>query len=140
MAANTVPIFCKQGNQLPVSLGTTANTASDGSGTIVTLLTAATDGTRVEGVVVNNAQATPAASSAMRINVYASDVAGANFRLIGQGLMAAATRSNAVLGATVTITFAQPYIMKSGQLLGISQSFYAGAQDLCHGYALANDY
>ncbi len=140
MAANTIPIFCDSGNMLPVSLGTTANTASDGSGTIVTLCTIGADGTRIDGVVVINAQASPAASSAMRINIYASDISGANFRLIGQGLMAASTRSNTVLGSTVTITFAQPYIGLSGQLIGISQSVYAGAQDLNHGYPLANNY
>lgn len=140
MAANTIPIFCDSGNMLPASLGTTANTASDGSGTIVTLVTANADGTRVDGVTITNAQASPAASSAMRINIFLSDVAGANFRLIGQGLMAAATRSNTVLGSSVTITFAQPIIMRSGQLIGICQSVYAGAQDLNHGIAFANDY
>lgn len=143
MAANTsnsIPIFANAGNSLPVSLGTTANLTSDGSGTIVTLCTATTDGTRVEGVVITNAQATAAASSAMRINLYASDAAGANYRIIGQGLMATATRSNTVLGATLTITLTQPYIMKAGQLIGICQSVYAGVQDLNHAYPLANNY
>jgi len=131
--ANTSPIFTNAGNMLPVSLGVTANLASDGSGTIVTLIPAvATDGARLEAVVVVNAQASQAASSAMRINIYASDAAGANFRIIGQGLMAAATRSATVLGSTVTITLVPSYVPKAGQIIGISQSIYAGVQDLCH--------
>ena len=138
--ANQIPIFANAGNMLPASLGTTPNLTSDGSGTIVTLCTIATDGTIITGAVITNAQATAALSSAMRINLYASDAAGANFRMIGQGLMATATRSNSVLGSTLTITLPQAYLGRSGQLIGICQSVYAGAQDLNHAYPLASNY
>lgn len=47
MAANTSPIYCKNGN---ISWGTitTANTAKDGTGTVVTVFTATTEGSRIE--------------------------------------------------------------------------------------------
>jgi hypothetical protein len=53
MAANTTPIFIKQGN---FTIGRIAalNVASDGSGTLgttlITIVTAGVDGTRVDGV------------------------------------------------------------------------------------------
>lgn len=139
MAANTVPIFTKQGNFTPARI-TAANTAADGSGSLVTLVTAATDGTRVDGVRFRNAQASAAASTAMMHRIFLSDTSGANYRLIGEVATAAATRSNTVAGATSVFTFDQPIIMKSGQIMAVCQSAYAGAQDQFDAIAYAGDY
>lgn len=139
MAANTIPIFCKQGNFLPERISA-ANTASDGSGSLVTLVTAAADGTRVEGVRFKNSQATAAASSANLFKIFLSDTSGANFRNVGEVIQAAATRSATVAGATSIYTFDQPIIMRSGQILSVCQHVYAGAQDLTDALAFANDY
>lgn len=139
MAANTIPIFIKQGNFTPARIAA-ANTANDGSGTLVTLVTAGTDGTRVDGVRFRNAQATNAASSAMTFNIYLSDTGGANYRLIGEVAMGAATRSNTVIGATAIFTFDQPIIMQSGQIIAVTQSVYAGVQDQNDAVAYAGDY
>lgn len=139
MAANTTPIFTKQGNYTPARIAA-ANTASDGSGTLVTLVTAGLDGTRVDGVRFRNSQASAAASTAMVHRVFLSDTAGANYRLVGEVLVAAATRSNTVIGATSIITFDQPIIMKSGQIMAVCQSAYAGAQDQFDAIAYAGDY
>lgn len=139
MAANTVPIFCDQGNFFPVAISA-ANTASDGSGSLVTLVTAGVDGTRVEGVRFKNAQVTAAASSANLMKVFLSDATGANFRNVGEVTQAAATRSATVAGATSVYTFDQPVIMRTGQILSVAMQVYAGAQDLTHAIAFANDY
>lgn len=137
MAANTTPIFTKQGNFTPARIAA-ANTASDGSGTLVTLVTAVTDGTRVDGVRFINSQATAAASGAKVLRIFLVD--GANIRLIGEVSMAAATRSTTVIGATSIYTFDQAIIMKSGQLMSVCMSVYAGAQDQTDAIAYAGDY
>ena len=139
MAANTVPIFTKQGNFTPARIAA-ANTAADGSGTLVTLVTAGADGTRVDGVRFRNSQASAAASTAMVHRVFLTDTAGANPRLIGETTTAAATRSNTVIGATSIVTFDQPVIMLSGQIMSVCQSAYAGAQDQFDAIAYAGDY
>lgn len=139
MAANTNPIFIKQGNFTPARIAA-ANTASDGSGTLVTLVTAVTDGTRVDGVRFINSQATAAAAGAKVFRIFLSDTAGANPRLIGEVAAAAATRSNTVIGQTAIYTFDQAIVMQSGQLISVIQSVYAGAQDQTDAIAYAGDY
>ena len=139
MPANTSPIFTEAGNFTPARIAA-ANTASDGSGTLVTLVTAGTDGTRVDGVRFRNSQATAALSSAMVHRIFLSDTAGANPRLIGEVATAAATRSASAIGATSIFTFDQPVIMKSGQIMSVIQSVYAGAQDQVDAIAYAGDY
>ena len=139
MAANTTPIFTKQGNFTPARIAA-ANTASDGSGTLVTLVTAVTDGTRVDGVRFINSQATAAASGAKVLRIFLTDTGGINPRLIGEVVMAAATRSTTVIGATSIYTFDQAIIMKSGQLILVCMSVYAGAQDQTDAIAYAGDY
>lgn len=139
MAANTIPIFTKQGNFTPARIAA-ANTAADGSGTLVTLVTAVTDGTRVDGVRFINSQATAAASGAKVLRIFLTDTGGINPRLIGEVAMAAATRSTTVIGATSIYTFDQAIIMKSGQLISVCMSVYAGAQDQTDAIAYAGDY
>jgi len=139
MPANTSPIFIRQGNFTPARL-VAANTASDGSGTIYTVVTAAVDGTRVDGVRFRNSQATAAASSAMVHRIYLSNTSGSNYRLIGEVVTAAATRSVSAVGATSVFTFDQPIIMQSGQIMAVSQSVYVGVADQFDAVAFAGDY
>lgn len=139
MPANTKPIFTLTGNFTPARIAA-ANTAADGSGSLVTIVTAATDGTRVDGVRFRNSQASAAASTAMRHCVFLSNTSGTNYRLVGEVLTPAATRSNTVIGATSIYPFDQPIIMKSGQILAVCQSAYAGVQDQFDAIAYAGDY
>lgn len=139
MAANTSPIFTLKGNFTPARIAA-ANTASDGSGTLVTLVTAGVDGTRVDGVRFRNSQASAAASTAMVHRIFLTDTSGANPRLVGETTTAAATRSNTVIGATSIVTFDQPIIMRSGQIMSVCQSAYAGVQDQFDAIAYAGDY
>jgi hypothetical protein len=139
MPANTTPIFILNGNFTAARI-LSANTASDGSGTLYTVVTAATNGTRVDGIRFRNSQVTAAASSAMVHRVYLSDTGGANYRLISETATATATRSTTAIGATSTITFDQPIIMKSGQIMAVAQSVYASAADQFDAIAFAGDY
>ena len=139
MAANTSPIFTRQGNFTPARIAA-ANTASDGSGALVTLVTAAADGTRVDGVRFINSQVTAAAAGAKVYRIFLSDTGGANPRLVGEVLVAAVTRSTVAIGQTVLYTFDQPIIMQSGQIMSVVQSVYAGVQDQTDAIAYAGNY
>lgn len=139
MAVNQKPIFILKGNFKPARIAA-ANTASDGSGALVALVTAATDGTRVDGVRFINSQATAAISGAKVLRIFISDTLGANFRLIGEVAMASATRSTTAIGATAIYTFDQPVIMLSGQVISVCMSVYAGAQDQTDACGFAGDY
>jgi hypothetical protein len=136
MAANTSPIFINSGNFTPAVI-TVANTASDGSGTLVTIVTAGVDGTRVDGVRFRNSQTAAAISTAMVHRIYLTDTGGSNPRLIGEVATPAATRSVSAIGATSIFTFDQPIIMRSGQLLRVSQSVAGGSPNTNDFTALA---
>jgi hypothetical protein len=139
MAANTSPIFIRQGNFIPARI-TGANTTSDASSTtnLVTVVTSAADGTRVDGIRFRNSQTTAAASSAMVHRIFLFN--GAVYRLIGEVVTAAATRSATAIGATSIYTFDQPLILKTGESVLVGQSVYAGAQDQFDAMAYAGDY
>jgi len=139
MAANTSPIFTRQGNFTPARIAA-ANTASDGSGALVTLVTATTDGTRVDGVRFINSQVAAAAAGAKVFRIFLSDTGGANHRLVGEVLAATATRSTVAIGQTALYTFDQPIIMQSGQIMSVIQSVYVGVQDQTDAIAYAGNY
>lgn len=139
MAANITPIFIKQGN-VGLARIAASNTASDGSGTLVTLVTSGVDGTRIDGIRFRNSQATAAASSNMVHKIFLTDATGASPRLIGEVATTATTRSVSAIGATSIYTFDQPLILLSGQILKVSQSVYAGVQDQFDAQAFVGDY
>lgn len=139
MPANTSPIFTASGNFTPARIAA-ANTASDGSGALVTLVTSGANGSRVDGVRFRNSQLTAAASSNMVHRIFLTDTLGANPRLVGEVATAAATRSTTAIGATSIYTFDQPIIMKSGQIMSVCQSVYASAADQFDACAFAGSY
>jgi hypothetical protein len=139
MPANTSPIFTIIGNFTPARIAA-ANTASDGSGTLVTLVTAGANGSRVDGVRFRNAQVALAASSNMVHRIFLTNTSGTTPRLIGEVATPAATRSASAIGATSIFTFDQPIIMQPGQILSVCQSVYAGVQDQFDAVAYAGSY
>ena len=139
MAANITPIFILAGNFTPGRIAA-ANTASDGSGALVTIVTAGSNGTRVDGVRFINSQVSLAAAAAKVWRIFLSDTGGANPRIIGEVISAAVTRSATVAGQTATYTFDQPIIMKSGQIMTVVQSVYGSAADQTDACAFAGDY
>jgi hypothetical protein len=139
MSANTTPIFINQGNFTPGRIAA-ANTASDGSGTLVTVVTAGANGTRVDGVRFINSQVTAAAAGAKVFRIFLSDTDGSVYRIVGEVNAAAATRSNTAIGQTAVYSFDQPLIMQSGQILAVVQSVYAGVQDQTDAVAFAGNY
>lgn len=139
MAASTTPIFTKTPNCPVVSISS-FNTASDGSGTLVTLFTAGADGSRLDSITFRNAQASAAASSAMVGKVFLTDTSGSNPRLIEEIAIATATRSTTAIGAYSTINFLNGLFIAPGQIVKVCQSVYAGVQDLNHVIAKGGDF
>ena len=138
MAANITPIFVLAGNIQPARIAA-ANTAADGSGTLVTLITAGASGSRVDGVRFRNTSVFTTSTANVH-RIFLSDTAGTNHRLIGEVATATATRSSTTVGATSIFTFDQPIIMLSGQIMSVNQCNYAGAQDQFDACPFAGDY
>ena len=132
MAANTEPIFTITPNiGQAISTGT-ANTASDGSGSMATLFTAGINGSRIERITYQNAQNAPAASSAMLIKIFLTNTSGENPRLLSEIAVPAATRTASAVGASGTLLFTNGLVIPSGTLVKVAQSVYAGDNDLMH--------
>lgn len=139
MPANTAPIFTLTPN-IGLASVNAANTASDGSGTLVTLFTAGLNGSRVERIRYSNSQNAAAASSAMVIRFFLTDNAGANPKLLAEVSLGTATRTVSVVGASGIYTFTNGLVIPSGALIKVIQSVYAGVQDLMHYIAEGGDY
>lgn len=92
MAANTVPIYLLTPN---IGWGTvaTANTAKDGTGTVVTVFTAGADGGRCEKVKVRAAGTNVATVLRVFINNGGSNATPANNTLYMEATIAATTLS-----------------------------------------------
>ena len=138
-SANGIPIFINKGN-LTIGRIAAANTASDGSGALVAVVTATTDGTRVDGVRFTNSQTTAAAAAAKVFKIFLSDTSGTNFKIIGEVIAAAVTRSTTVAGQTAIYSFDQPIIMASGQIMSVCQSVYTTVADQTDAIAYAGNY
>lgn len=128
MAANQNPIFTLVPNAA-VSTISSANTARDGSGSLVTAFTAGANGSRVDFITFTSSQATPAASAARVQRVFLTDTGGANPTLIQEVVLAAVTASATAIGATSTITFTNGLVINTGQIIKVSQSIYGSAAD-----------
>lgn len=139
MAANTIPIFVITPNAKTSNIAA-ANTARDGSGTLVTAFTAGTNGSRVDFIVFTSSQSAVGASAARVQRVFLTDTAGANPRLIAEVAMSAVTSSNTAIGATQTITFTNGLVIASGQLVKVTQSVFGSAADATDVLVRGGDY
>jgi hypothetical protein len=139
MAANTTPIFIRQGDPAIARISA-ANTAVDGSGSLVTLVTAGPDGTRVDAVRFRNSGSTGVASGNNIHRIFLSNTGGTAARLIGEVATPTATRSATVIGSTSIFTFDQPVIMVSGQIMYVTQLTYTDVRDQYDVIAYAGDY
>ena len=97
MAANTVPVFVLTPKSWGVSIAT-SNTARDGTGTVGTLLTAGSNGTKVEHIDICAAGTTTAGI----IRLFIVDVS-ANYYLWKEILVSAITPSGSVIAFQATV-------------------------------------
>ena len=139
MPANTTPIF----TLTPNCKGSTivaANTARDGSGSLVTAFTAGANGSLLNKITFTNAAASVGASVLKVVRVFVTDTAGANPYIRSEALLPLITSSNTVLGATVTITFTDGLVLASGQIVKVTQSLCATSADNSQVFAEGGDY
>lgn len=139
MPANTTPIFTLTPRAVTATIAA-ANTARDGSGTNVDLITAGANGSRIDFITFTSAQATAAASAARVQRVYLTDTGGINPRLISEVVLPAVTASNTAIGSTVTITFTNGLVIANGQKIQVTQSVFGSAADQTHVLARGGDY
>jgi hypothetical protein len=124
MAANTVPIYSKAG-QVGWSGAdklTTANTAKDGTGTVLTIFTAGADGARVERIRSRAAGTNVATVLRIFINNGGATSTAANNVLYAEKTIAATTGSEAAELAlnelpTTTDPTAFPLVLPAGYKL-----------------------
>src|SRR3990167_10475634 len=126
MAKNLVPAYTITAQIAQVEL--TAADVSSASGATTTLLyTIPTDDAKVYVVRFINSSATQAASSAMIAKVFLTENTGVTQYLYEEGLMASATRSGTVKGATVDILIDR--VLEAGCKINVSKSVHAAATD-----------
>jgi hypothetical protein len=139
MAANITPIFTLTPEAVTANIAA-ANTARDGSGTLVSLFTAGTNGSRIDFITFTSSQATAAASALRICRVFLTNTSGTNPRLISEVSLAAVTASNTAIGATSTITFTNGLVLASGQQIKVTQSVYGSAADATDVLLRGGDY
>ena len=139
MPLNNTPIFVGTPKTVTAEI-TAANTARDGSGALVTLFTAGSNGSRVDFITFNSAQATPAASSAMVGRVFITNTSGTNPVLLSEIALPTITASNTAIGQTQTIFYSNGLLLDAGQQLRVTISVYAGVQDKVQVIARGGDY
>jgi hypothetical protein len=94
MAGNTAPIYSRIGDIQWGSLITTANTAKDGTGTVVTIFTAdATNGGRVERIRIRAAGTNVATVLRVFVNNGSTNTTASNNSLLTEITVAATTLS-----------------------------------------------
>jgi len=93
MAINTTPVYSKSGQISWGTVLTTANTAVDGTGTVVTLFTAGADGARVERIRSRALGTNVATVLRIFINNGGSTAVAANNALYAEMTIAATTIS-----------------------------------------------
>jgi hypothetical protein len=108
MAANTVPVFTKVG-VIGMAQVASANTARDGTGTTADVVTGATEGTRIERIVI---KATVTTTAGM-VRLFLVDT-NPTTRLLAEQPIAAITVSASVAAAEYTIYFPYGLILPNG--------------------------
>jgi len=119
----TSPAFISTPRLTSASI-TTANTATDGSGIITSLMTGVAAGTRVLEIDVQNS----ATSAAALVNVFISTNSGTTWSLFDQITVSAATMSTTVKGSRNTATYTNLILPSASAQLGVTTSIAQATQ------------
>lgn len=128
MPANTSPIFTLTANCGGVTISS-ANTARDGSGTLIDCFTAATNGTLLYRMTFTNASTSVGAAVAKIIRIWITDATGSNPFLYKELPLVALTSSNTAIGQSTQLVISDGLFLKSGQKIQITQSLRATVAD-----------
>ena len=113
MPANTTPIFTLT-PQIGMAQISTANTNRDGTGTLGTVVSGGSNGTRIDRVTV----AATVTTTAGMVRLFLYD--GTNTRLLAELPVTAITVAASVAGFTQTLAFANGLVLPSGWALKAS--------------------
>jgi len=126
MPANTNPIFILTPNMGFGRLDY-ANTTRDGSGTVTSVFTGGTNGSRVDRITLTASSTGATASSVAKVGrIFISDTGGTVWRIYREVALAAASASSTVIGATSTINIVGGLFLSSGQKIGATISIHTG--------------
>ncbi len=118
MSANTSPIFTLTPHVSYVFTSVTANTAMDGTGTVATALTGATNGTRIEKVIIQHLGSQGSANVVrFFINNGSTNATATNNTLVHEETLA--DNSVSQTAASVSVTWNCDIIIPSGYKLNV---------------------
>ena len=118
MAANTSPIFIGTPQAAYASTGVNANTALDGTGTVVTVFTAGTNGARIDDVYLVHLGTNVATVVRFFINNGSSNTTASNNILVHEETMAANTLSQTA--ASVYTIWRANLVLPAGYKLNVT--------------------
>lgn len=118
MAQNTTPIFGLTPKTSGLTTGVNANTALDGTGTVVTVFTAGANGSKVERVNLNHLGTNIATVVRFFINNGSTNATATNNILIHEETMAANTLSQ--VAASIPVVFYANYILPAGYKINVT--------------------
>lgn len=122
------PIFGSAPNIASVRINA-ANTARDGSGTLFTLLTGATNGTLINTISFISANSVVTGFTAGVGAIYISDTGGTNWRLYQEVLLTRVTESNTLTGWAVQARYINGLVIPSGVVIAVTKSTHTGDTD-----------
>lgn len=132
MAKNNDPVFGLTGF-IDKATVAAANTAGDGSGTIVTVSTGDANGKRINNLQAISAQASVTANSAMVVRFFLSTDSGSTWTKLREIAFPAVTGSNTAIGQFQELVFPEGLLLEgTTHVLGATKSVHAGAQDQIH--------
>ena len=121
MAQNTSPIFSLTANITVGKTIATANTAKDGTGTVVLVHTAGANGSRISGIVFRAAGTNVATVARIFLNNGSDPTTATNNSLIGEITLSATTLSEvAALATYVWVPDIQNFYIPSGYKLNVT--------------------
>jgi hypothetical protein len=138
MATAPTAIFIQHVKHESASLAA-ANTARDGSGSIATVATVSADGAKVVKVKSQSSQATAATNSAMVVCWWRSPDAGTTWYKITEYGIAAVAADATTPAAAGEETF-EDLLLDPSDVIGVTQTVYAGVQDKMHHSVIYGDY
>lgn len=121
MAQNVTPIFVLTGNSPVGKTITTANTAKDGTGTVVAALTGGTNGTLVKGITFRPLGTNIATVARIFLNNGSTNTSATNNVLIGElGLPPSTLTEVGEMTKNVWVPDIQNFVLPAGYVLNVT--------------------
>ncbi len=133
MPVNTSPIFLATPRSEGLTTGVNANTATDGSGTVATIFTAGTNGSKVEQIILTHLGTNIATVLRIFVNNGSTNATATNNWLVQEVTMAANSASQ--VAASVQVSVYPNLVLPAGYKINatIGTAIAAGIMVVCQG-------